>query len=263
MVQLKNIKITAITMLLFILNIHTADVYAKNAQYIILSHNIAKMQKLSVVANNAANFNTTGYEADNILMKEHPGSRAAGRTSFVVSDGSYLSEERGGLQTTGSPLDLAIIGDGYFKVSTPKGPRYTLNGKMSLSAGGVIINQNGYPLLTADGSVIQVSEEVVEISVADDGSVYADQEQIARIGVFAFNPYGLVKEEHTLYKATSPEIALEKYTIASGSLRLSNVNHMAIMTSLVQIQHSVEGGHRLMQDINTLEKTAISKLTGR
>ena len=43
--------------------------YANNSTYITLSNQIARKTQLAMVANNVANANTTGYEADNVLFK--------------------------------------------------------------------------------------------------------------------------------------------------------------------------------------------------
>jgi flagellar basal-body rod protein FlgF len=55
----------------------------------------------------------------------------------------------GSLQTTGNKLDVAIDGEGFFVVETPKGERYTRAGRFSIGANGRLVDQEGNAVLDA------------------------------------------------------------------------------------------------------------------
>ena len=108
----------------------------ENASLVGLSRQIALSRELDVVANNIANVNTTGYKAGNTVFHEFlmPGVRANQfrggdrLVSFVHDRATWTDFSQGAVQPTGNPLDVAISGNAFLTVQTPRGERYTRNG---------------------------------------------------------------------------------------------------------------------------------------
>ena len=96
-----------------------------------------------MLANNLANADTPGFRAERAVFAEFlqpqaaagealPGDRGVGlrhRPRDLARHGS-----RGRSANTGNPLDLALQGDGFFAVETPRGERYTRAGRFALGA---------------------------------------------------------------------------------------------------------------------------------
>src|SRR5579864_8753003 len=120
---------------------------------------------VQVISNNIANMNTTGYKRQRAefqdLLYEHV-SRVGTQTSAqgnilpvgidlgggVKTVGTPRLMTQGTLSATGSSLDLAIRGDGFFKIQLPDGTyAYTRDGSFQMDAQGRIVN--------AQGSVVQ------------------------------------------------------------------------------------------------------------
>ena len=117
---------------------------ANNASYITLSSQIARKTQLEVIANNVANSNTVGFEQDAVLFRNVDLKQNTKRNnSFVWAETTYRTGDKGGIKITNRPTDIAIGGDGYFKVTTPKGARYTLDGSMLINNQGVLVNSRG------------------------------------------------------------------------------------------------------------------------
>lgn len=167
-------------------------------------------QKLDILANNMANLNTTGFKRkeatfEDILnnIKEQPQSfRKEGRLTplgFNQGWGAKLSQvairfEQGTLKDTGLSTDLAIEGDGLFKVrvaaNEPGQPAkilYTRDGAFQLTrlndaqeaAEGVtdvgnlyLANQDGQLLLDENNNPIAIPAGD-KIRVDDDGTVWS------------------------------------------------------------------------------------------
>ena len=112
-----------------------------------LSRQVALSRELDVVANNIANINTNGYKADGSLFEEYLASNArsdtGGRVSYVRDRGVWHDMGAGPTEHTGNPLDLAIDGDGFFAVQTPRGERYTRNGALHLNSTGQLVTSEG------------------------------------------------------------------------------------------------------------------------
>ena len=71
---------------------------------------------------------------------------------------------QGAIQTTGNPLDVAINGDGFFSIQTPDGVQYTRQGSFTLNTEGVLVTQDGYPVM-GEGGEIALEEGTVEIDM--------------------------------------------------------------------------------------------------
>ena len=128
-----------VTLLLFAC--YACASHASNAPYVAISNNIAKQAQLDVVANNAANIHTTGFEQDDVIYKQVDKKESKKKTnSFVVPRGNYRKSAVGGLKVTNNPLDLAIIGPGYFKLQTPRGARYSLAGHFFINPQNAVLN---------------------------------------------------------------------------------------------------------------------------
>src|ERR1700739_3249833 len=86
---------------------------------------VARTQALDTAAANLANAQTPGYRAEreyfrSVLLgpdsKDSHLGQAANR--FGVLGGDQLSMTQGPMEETGNPLDLAILGSGFFAIQT-------------------------------------------------------------------------------------------------------------------------------------------------
>ena len=60
----------------------------------------------------------------------------------------------GPVQQTGNPLDVAIDGDAFLVVQTPRGERYTRNGAFQINATGQLVTAEGYQVLGDGGPIV-------------------------------------------------------------------------------------------------------------
>lgn len=247
--------------LLFLCN----ECFANNTSYITLSNQIARQQQADVVANNVANANTNGFQQDSVIFR-HGNVKQNNRRgdSFVYAETTYKNGDEGSLRITDRPTDLAIGGRGFFKILTPRGPRYTLDGVFIVNNQNILVNTSGYPVAAQDNTIIEIPGEFQYIQVSKDGTIFVDDEEIALIGVFDFvenDPF--IKEGNNMYLAKGQEIIPENYVVISGAVRTSNVNSTLAMTQLVELQRAQGATNSVMSDISDLEKNVINKLPSR
>src|ERR1700689_1461599 len=109
-------------------------------------------QELSVISNNLANMNTVGFKSSDTnfqdLFYDQVGSTANGNPQQIGVGASVASVEgnfsQGTLETTGTPTDGAISGNGFFVVNNNGMQEYTRAGNFSVASNG--------DLTAADGS---------------------------------------------------------------------------------------------------------------
>ena len=116
----------------------------------------ARMESLEMLANNIANQSAPGYKSDrefySLYLAPEALEASRGGTALMppmlpVIERHWTDLSQGALTSTGSPLDVALSGSGFFVVTGPSGPLYTRNGNFRLSPQGDLETQEGYPVL--------------------------------------------------------------------------------------------------------------------
>ena len=104
---------------------------------------------IGVVGNNLANLNSDGFKASglsfNDLVTQSLGGSGDTQVGFgVATPLTMLQFTQGSIQSTGSPLDAAIQGNGFFIVQTPTGAtEYTRGGSFKTNAAGFLTTSTG------------------------------------------------------------------------------------------------------------------------
>lgn len=250
----------------------------------------AQQQNVNTIANNLANINTIGFKKSVAHFQDliYQTLNRAGTlestdgqtrpTSTQVGLGVNLASidkifSQGETLLTDNPLDIAIEGEGFFKIALPGGNgfAYTRDGSFKLDSEGRIVTNRGN-LLEPE---ISISPEAVAISIAPDGTLQSvdgagnvlDQ---AQINVYNFiNPNGLMAMGDNLFQSTvgaGAEITGIPGQDGIGKLRQStlersNVTAIDAMTSLIEGQRayefnakSITTSDEMLQQINTLKR---------
>ncbi|MBB4659629.1 flagellar hook-basal body complex protein [Parvularcula dongshanensis] len=205
------------------------------------------MKALSVTANNIANASTPGFKAEGTVFAEHV--TRTGRTPSM-SMGHLVAHDTdftpGGLDGTGGTFDLAIDGEGFFKVQTPAGPRLTRAGAFTLDVDGLVVDPNGFPLVDGGGSPIEVPPEAKDVAIARDGTMSIDGEAYADIGVF--RPRGEpVRAGSNHWQAPNGDDLIEEPQVLQGFLERSNVSAVEAFAEMIATQRLFDAGQTLSQ----------------
>jgi flagellar hook protein FlgE len=105
-------------------------------------------KNLAAIGNNIANASTVGYKSSRAEFADVYANSLAGGSGTQIGIGASLAAVRqqftqGNILTTANPLDLAINGGGFFRLSTNGVPSYSRNGQFSLDAEGFIVSASG------------------------------------------------------------------------------------------------------------------------
>ncbi len=228
----------------------------------------AQMRALDVVADNMANASTPGFKAERVMFSQWinrqtgaappPGGQTV---AFAQDQATWRETQPGALNHTGNPLDLAISGDGYFTVGTPRGPRLTRDGRFGLLPNGTIADAAGNALLDVNGQPIQLSTADTRITVAGDGTVSSENGQIGKIGlVRPKNPLALSGEGGTLFRADAPTTPVDGPQLVQGAIEESNVQPVLEMTRMMDNYRQFQFLSQLVQAESDRQQTAIDKL---
>lgn len=116
----------------------------------------AQGQAISVISDNLSNTNTVGYKASRSLFKQLVTTSGVGGTSYNAGGTSATiggnQRAQGSLNATSSVTDIAITGNGYFRVASSKALDnttsfyYTRAGAFSEDKEGFLVNPDGFYL---------------------------------------------------------------------------------------------------------------------
>jgi flagellar basal-body rod protein FlgF len=250
----------------------------ENALLIGLSRQMALGHELDIIANNMANVDTTGFKADNAAFGEYLMPRASDRNfsggdrrvSFVQDRASWIDLSEGAVQQTGNPLDLAISGDGYLTVQTPRGLRYTRNGALQIDPTGQLITNEGYQVVGDSGPItFQTGDHNISISpngiiTALNGSDTQDSPR-GHLQLVGFDqPQRLQKDGSSMFMAPAGvnTTALSTGTrLVQGAIEKSNVNGVAEMARMIQITRNYTDIAAILQQQGDQRRNALSQLS--
>ena len=102
-------------------------------------------RRFNVISNNLSNTQTTGYKKE-VPVFQQLLSPAGGENRTTV-DSTVTVFQQGDIQKTGNDFDLAIEGEGFFKIQTPAGIRYTRAGNFGLNKDQMLVQRDGNPVL--------------------------------------------------------------------------------------------------------------------
>lgn len=109
----------------------------------------ASSKNLDVIGHNIANSNTVGFKASRTefasMVATAIGTASTGNAGIGVQVGAVAQQfTQGNITVTGNNLDVAINGNGFFKIQQPDGSfAYTRAGNFKLDDKGNVITNNG------------------------------------------------------------------------------------------------------------------------
>lgn len=239
----------------------------ENTSFVALSRQATLRRQLSVIANNLANMNTTGYKGEHMMFMEHPvrsrgGERIMGdKVSYVRDIATVRDLHEGSFRETGNPLDMAIHGDGYFVVQTENGERYTRNGRFQLDDAGQLVTQQGDPVLSDGGQPFFFAPGDADIHVTRDGTLSTRNGPLGRLRIVGFdNPHELKEVSGGMFVAETAPAEVEQPDVVQNMLESSNVEPIIEMTRLIDVNRSYKEAHKLIEAEDERMKKMIREL---
>ncbi len=226
-------------------------------------------------SNNLANVNTTGFKRSQpdfqdllYITQRSPGAEVSqgvtAPTGLQIGSGVRVAgntkiHTQGSLDPTNNPTDVAIEGEGFFKVQLPGNEvRYTRDGTLRRNATGELVTSDGYAIQPG----IIIPPTMVEVNIGEDGTVSGitagatAPTTVGKLTLVRFaNPSGLSSEGRNLLAETaasgSPNEAQAGQagagTIRKGFLERSNVEVVRELVNLILAQRAYEFNTRAIR----------------
>ena len=247
-------------------------------------------------ANNLANVNTIGYKKGSLrfkdIMQSAVYSQQEGSIIRNTNENNYLGSlsvgsasmqythdfSQGALTKTSNPYDVAIEGDGFFKIQDA-------DGKISYTRNGSFVVDNGYWLKTKQGEFVldvdnrrirmlpyDMEDETAfrdrkDIVIAENGNIeinsYNQKIPLQTIGVWDFSDKDDLFEIGDAKfvprdEINNPELRAEKFSVQQGMLELSNSNVIREMINTINTTRNYESLTRVVSTNSEMLQTAVS-----
>ena len=235
----------------------------------------AQQTRMSVISNNLANVNTTGFKTSRADFQDllYETLRQAGASSSETTDvptgiqvghgsrpvASHKIFTEGDFQQTKNDLDIAIEGNGFFQITQPTGEiAYSRDGAFKMDREGRIVTSDGF-LLEPE---ITIPSDSISLTIGIDGTVSVMQAgsstptEIGTITLARFvNPAGLHSIGRNLYLPTNASGDAIVGTagedgigsLAQGFLEMSNVSVVDEMVKMITAQRAYEINSKTIQ----------------
>jgi len=231
----------------------------------------ARMESLEMLANNIANHSTAGYKSDREFYSLYvsPAALEAAQATAVpttvpVIERHWTDFSQGRMRSTGSALDLALEGKGFFTVQGPQGPLYTRNGSFRLSPAGELQTLEGYALLDRDRNRPIRLEVNKPIQVDRTGTIFQDGAQVARLLLTDFRqPEALAKRAGAYFQLADTNVAPQPaagVTLHQGSIEEPNFSPAEAAVRLVSIMRQFETLQKAMMIGGEMNRRAVEEV---
>lgn len=227
-------------------------------------------------ANNIANVNTVGFKKQSLVFQNIYNSNIVQENQKTnefspigeLSVGSQVQKlthdfTQGALNKTDGVFDLAIQGDGLFKVQSNDGEiSYTRNGSFTMNNNGNLVTKDGENVLDIKNKPIKINIDGVvmhsmkDIIINEDGRIElcngTDRVAMQTIGVYDFsNKEDMVCIGGSKFRPVesnmNPELKAEKFKIQQGSLEMSNANVVNEMIKTISTSRNYESLSKIVK----------------
>jgi flagellar basal-body rod protein FlgF len=239
---------------------------------------------VDLIANNLANVNTGGFKRSLLeitstlpmqlyRIQTDPGQVAGSplpgvATMTPVGPLGFGSEvldtptdyQQGALEQTGSQLDMALQGSGFFTIQTPQGVRYTRNGEFTRNAQGLLTTQDGNLVLGQNGAITLPPAGTV--SVTKTGAVDVNGQQVDQLRITQFaNPLQLRPEGGNRFVDAGAEPSSDtQSTVQQGMLEKSNADVIRSMVDLITNERWFDANEKSISTQDTANQQLIEQV---
>lgn len=232
---------------------------------------LVQQRNLNVISNNLANSQTTGYKSERLVTStfdqefltriEKNNTEQIGVGSAVSLVDDVITNFNGSsLDETARPLDMAIVGEGFFNVQGAERQYMTRNGNFNIDQEGYLVLKDVGRVLGQNGAINLNGSS--GFAVSSDGSIFDENGQyVDRLLItMPTEDANMLKYNNGLYSSTAVE-TLDNATVYQNVLERSNTDMNLEYTRLIEAQRaftSCSTALRIVDQMNAKAATLAS-----
>lgn len=247
-----------------------------------------QQMNIDTISNNLSNVNTTGFkqhraEFEDLLYQNVKLAGTPATEDTVTPVGHQMGSgvkvgatqrimTQGSLQATGVDTDVAVVGDGFFRVQQYDGSwAYTRDGSFKVDSTGQLVTANGLRVMPE--IIMPEGFQLETLSISDGGRVNVkvngelEPIEVGQLELYRFpNAVGLENTGDNLYKVTNASgepiagrpgidgMGITKHKF----LEMSNVSVVNEMVQMIVAQRAYEFNSKAIQTSDNMLSTAVN-----
>jgi len=240
--------------------------------YNLSSSMLTQNKNLNVISNNLANVSTSGYKSDRMItgtfqdaVMSRTGNNITGAEGDSLGNSSMITVpyetvtnfSDGGWEETGSLLDFAIDGKGFFEVDRQGEKVYTRNGSFSLDQDGYLTLQGVGRVNGTNGPILITTDD---FRVEPNGGIYdASGKLISNLKIVDFENYDdLTKVAEGVFSGGTAQntdsMVMWKY------VETSNVDPVREMTDMLVNQRTLQSAAQILKMYDAMAEKATTEI---
>ena len=247
------------------------------SMYASVSSMLTLQSRQSIITNNLANVNTTGYKSQTLVAKSFDSMLLHNKDNYkngvsqvnelgslnfgVRIDETATNYNQGTLISTDNNTDFAIVGSGFFEVTDEQNNTYyTRDGSFKISADGYLVTSEGYTVMGENGS-INVGQE--DFTVSEIGEIIdKNGDTIDRFSIKSFAQKERIEKVGNNMVKVPDDIESKDFEggVKQGFLESSNVNSVEEMVDMIAVMRSYEANQKILQAHDELLGKSVNQL---
>ena len=228
----------------------------------------ALMSEYTSITHNIANVSTVGFKRQfNAVSKELAALQGGGDEQSYFNIKTSFDFSQGSVTETGRSMDVALFGDGFFKIETPDGTLYTRNGMFHVNQNGQVVDSEGRMVAGERGAIIIPSTaSISDLTISSDGSIQDGTTTIDKLKIVDFGEEvnKLVPAGMNCYASKSnldPKDAANA-VVKQGYLESSNVQIVDELVNLIQVSRLYQSNMKFLTTKSDNGKSIMSVAMG-
>lgn len=252
----------------------------RDSSYSALFGALSNEMRMSSIANNLANVNTSAFKKDKLAFHDafvrfaHDyliDERTHLRGDKLFPDAQVMAKPRlsgqqidfsqGSLQQTGNQLDFALSGEGFFSIQTGDETLFTRAGNFLVDSTGTVRTQDGNTVLVEGGPLVLTPG--ARVVVDGEGNIAVNGELSGSFDIVNFDDLTQLERvgsNNYRAKAGAAAIAAEETVVEQGFVEKGNVEVVTEMVSMIETQRAFTMYTKMIQSTDTLDTKLITQV---
>lgn len=218
----------------------------------------ARMESLDMLANNIANSGTVGFKTDKEFYSLY-------EQQLPVIQKQWIDFSQGMLTPTGNALDLALSGQGFFALNSPRGTVFTRSGQFQVSKSNQLQTAEGYTLRDVNNNGAPITVDPAQpVDIAKDGTVLQSGQVVGQLEISGVeDPGRTLAKMGGSYFISTPQgkpVPQPDTEVHQGALEQSNVPVADAAVRLVSIMRQFEMLQKAMLAGADMDKQAVEQV---
>ena len=242
------------------------------SMYASVSSMLTLQSRQSIITNNLANVNTTGYKSQTLVAKSFDSMLLHNKDNYkngvskvnelgslnfgVRIDETATNYNQGTLISTDNNTDFAIVGSGFFEVTDEQNNTYyTRDGSFKVDAQGYLVTNTGQYVMgtnTQSGNSERIYIGSDLITISSDNSLVINGENKYKFNIVDFENYdNLTKYGNNLYTGDGG-FNSNNYSIQQKHVEGSNIDYINEIALMMQTVNEFEANQKVIQTIDSV-----------